>query len=195
MSTSRGGSRGGGDRDSRQVGPDGWSVASGPSRAPPKAGDLSHFGKSNNMTITTFGPSSVFAGKKEPKCHDASVSWTVSTSNMFPCSRNPSLQLRQLLRSRADLPAATPASTLPSLVDFPRLPPNAGSSNSCLVLKLSKKPRLRTRLQDQCQMTRPQRELPRTSESSSLRALRTTPNRTSALCRRNTASASSTSSS
>ena len=47
---SQGGSRFGGDRDefnnSSQVGPDGWTVyGSGPLRLPPKAGDLSNFGK------------------------------------------------------------------------------------------------------------------------------------------------------
>lgn len=87
---SRGGSRRGGDRgDFAQVGPDGWAVAgSGPPRPPPKAGDLSNFGKINKTTPMTFGPSSVFAGKKESKRE--SLSRTSSSSNMFSMlSQNP----------------------------------------------------------------------------------------------------------
>ncbi|KAF8070722.1 armadillo-type protein [Lyophyllum atratum] len=84
ISMSRGGSRRGGDRgDFPQVGPDGWAVAggNGPSRPPPKAGDLSNFGKITKNTAMTFGPSSVFAGKKESKRE--SLSRTSSSSNMF----------------------------------------------------------------------------------------------------------------
>jgi len=50
-------------------------------RAPPKVGDLSNFGKINKTTAMTFGPSSVFAGKKEGKRE--SISRTSSISNMF----------------------------------------------------------------------------------------------------------------
>lgn len=80
---SRGGSRRGGDRsDFAQVGPDGWAVAgNGPPRPPPKAGDLSNFGKIAKTTAMTFGPSSVFAGKKDSKRE--SLSRTNSNSNMF----------------------------------------------------------------------------------------------------------------
>lgn len=84
ISMSRGGSRRGGDRgDYPQVGPDGWAVAggNGPPRPPSKAGDLSNFGKINKTTAMTFGPSSVFAGKKENKRD--SLSRTNSSSNMF----------------------------------------------------------------------------------------------------------------
>ncbi|KAF9485987.1 hypothetical protein BDN70DRAFT_870471 [Pholiota conissans] len=86
ISMSRGGSRRGGDRgEYPQVGPDGWAVAgggSGPARPPPKAGDLSNFGKiSKGSAPMTFGPSSVFAGKKESKRE--SISRTSSSSNMF----------------------------------------------------------------------------------------------------------------
>ncbi|KAG5647073.1 hypothetical protein DXG03_001443 [Asterophora parasitica] len=83
ISMSRTGSRRGGDRgDYPQVGPDGWAVAgNGPSRPPPKAGDLSNFGKINKNTAMTFGPSSVFAGKKDNKRE--SISRTSSSSNMF----------------------------------------------------------------------------------------------------------------
>jgi translation initiation factor 4G len=90
VSMSRGGSRRGGDRgDFAQVGPDGWAVAgNGPPRPPPKAGDLSNFGKISKATPMTFGPSSVFAGKKEGKRE--SLSRTSSSSNMFSMlSQNP----------------------------------------------------------------------------------------------------------
>ena len=83
---SRGGSRRGGDRsDYPQVGPDGWAVAgsSGPPRPPPKAGDLSNFGKISKAQPMTFGPSSVFAGKKGPESKREAISRTSSSSNMF----------------------------------------------------------------------------------------------------------------
>jgi len=82
-SMSRGGSRRGGNRDGADVAlPDGWSLA----RPQPKAGDLSQFGKINKATPMTFGPSSIFAGKKgDPKNRDTSMSRTPSStsSNMF----------------------------------------------------------------------------------------------------------------
>jgi translation initiation factor 4G len=91
MSMSRGGSRRGGDRGdyTQQVGPDGWAVAgNGPPRPPPKAGDLSKFGQISKSSPMTFGPSSVFAGKKEGKRE--SLSRTSSSSNMFSMlSQNP----------------------------------------------------------------------------------------------------------
>ena len=88
---SRGGSRRGGDRGSefsnpQQVGPDGWAVAgsgSGPPRPPPKAGDLTNFGKINKTQPMTFGPSSVFAGKKGAENKREAISRTNSSSNMF----------------------------------------------------------------------------------------------------------------
>ncbi|KAJ3511777.1 hypothetical protein NLJ89_g3905 [Agrocybe chaxingu] len=86
ISMSRGGSRRGGDRgDFPQVGPDGWAVAGSGSapRPPPKAGDLSNFGKISKVgPPTTFGPSSVFAGKKGAEKRE-SISRTASNSNMF----------------------------------------------------------------------------------------------------------------
>ncbi|KAI0061212.1 hypothetical protein BV25DRAFT_808484 [Artomyces pyxidatus] len=93
VSMSRGGSRRGGDRGDGQHGPDGWSVAgSGPPRPPPKAGDLSQFGKISKAAPMTFGPSSVFAGKKDPKARDTSISRTASSSNMFSMlSQNPEI--------------------------------------------------------------------------------------------------------
>ncbi|KAF9560955.1 hypothetical protein CPC08DRAFT_455778 [Agrocybe pediades] len=87
ISMSRGGSRRGGDRSEyAQVGPDGWAVAgsgSGAPRPPPKAGDLSNFGKINKQQPMTFGPSSVFAGKKGADSKRESISRTSSSSNMF----------------------------------------------------------------------------------------------------------------
>jgi translation initiation factor 4G len=85
---SRGGSRRGGDRgEYPQVGPDGWAVAgggSGPTRPPPKAGDLSNFGKiSMGSAPMTFGPSSVFAGKKGAESKRESISRTSLNPNMF----------------------------------------------------------------------------------------------------------------
>ena len=84
---SRGGSRRGGDRgDFAQVGPDGWAVAgsgSGPPRPPPKVGDLSNFGKISKAQPMTFGPGSVFAGKKGAESKRESISRTSSSSNMF----------------------------------------------------------------------------------------------------------------
>ncbi|TRM69078.1 armadillo-type protein [Schizophyllum amplum] len=78
---SRGGSRRGGERrDSEHVGPDGWTVAGSAPRPPAKAGDLSKFGSISKPTQMTFGPSSVFAGKKDKR---ESLSRAASTSNMF----------------------------------------------------------------------------------------------------------------
>ena len=84
---SRGGSRRGGDRgEFAQVGPDGWAVAgsgSGAPRPPPKVGDLSNFGKISKAQPMTFGPGSVFAGKKGAESKRESISRTSSSSNMF----------------------------------------------------------------------------------------------------------------
>lgn len=84
MSMSRGGSRRGGDRgDHPQVGPDGWTVTgSGIQARPSKVGDLSNFGKISKGQPMTFGPSSVFAGKKN-EIKKESISRTASSSNMF----------------------------------------------------------------------------------------------------------------
>ncbi|KAH9955045.1 hypothetical protein BC827DRAFT_1239687 [Russula dissimulans] len=77
-SMSRGGSRRGGNRDAAE--------------APhPRDGDLSHFGKISKATPISFGPGSVFAGKKgaDPKNRDPPMSRTPSTSsNMFSMLQN-----------------------------------------------------------------------------------------------------------
>ncbi len=92
LSMSRGGSRRGGDRGEHQVGPDGWAVAgSTQPRAPPKAGDLSNFGKINKTTSMSFGPSSIFAaGKKESK-RDSTISRTGSMNMFSMLSQNAEL--------------------------------------------------------------------------------------------------------
>ncbi|KAJ7146972.1 armadillo-type protein [Mycena epipterygia] len=68
-----------------QAGPNGWNVASGNApRPPPKAGDLSNFGKIKSTSKglpTTVGPSSVFSGKKDNKRE--AISQTSSSQNMF----------------------------------------------------------------------------------------------------------------
>lgn len=93
---SRGGSRRGGERGQFDQQVDGWAVAggsSGPTRPPPKAGDLSNFGKINKAAPMTFGPSSVFAGKKEGgKPRAEPLSRSSSSSNMFSMlSQNPEI--------------------------------------------------------------------------------------------------------
>ncbi|KAG0708593.1 hypothetical protein DFH29DRAFT_987076 [Suillus ampliporus] len=93
ISMSRGGSRRGGDRN-QEHGPDGWAVAGGSvPRAPPKAGDLSQFGKINKGApmAMVMGPSSVFAGGKKDNKRET-LSRTNSSSNMFHMlSQNPEL--------------------------------------------------------------------------------------------------------
>jgi translation initiation factor 4G len=107
ISMSRGGSRRrGGDRsefsNSQQVGPDGWAVAGGGSsapRPPPKAGDLSNFGKISKTQPMTFGLSSVFAGKKGAENKRESISRTSSSSNMFSMLSSPTVkELRQVIK-------------------------------------------------------------------------------------------------
>ncbi|KAG1846582.1 armadillo-type protein [Suillus subalutaceus] len=94
ISMSRGGSRRGDNRN-QEHGPDGWAVAGGSSvpRAPPKAGDLSQFGKISKgpAMAMVMGPSGVFAaGKKDSKRE--TLSRTNSSSNMFHMlSQNPEL--------------------------------------------------------------------------------------------------------
>lgn len=94
ISMSRGGSRRGDNRN-QEHGPDGWAVAGGNSvpRAPPKAGDLSQFGKISKgpAMAMVMGPSGVFAaGKKDSKRE--TLSRTNSSSNMFHMlSQNPEL--------------------------------------------------------------------------------------------------------
>jgi translation initiation factor 4G len=79
----RGGSRRGSDRGSGE-GPDGWAVADGTApRPPPRAGDLSQFGKIYKPTANasmTFGLSSVFNKKDTSKYESASLS---RASNAF----------------------------------------------------------------------------------------------------------------
>ncbi|KAF7971534.1 hypothetical protein HWV62_20840 [Athelia sp. TMB] len=79
---------------------DGWTVAGGEGggratpRPPPKAGDLSNFGKINKTAPMTFGPTSVFAKGKDggkPRA-ESTLSRSSSSSNMFSMlSQNPEI--------------------------------------------------------------------------------------------------------
>ncbi|KAF8622721.1 hypothetical protein AX15_006812 [Amanita polypyramis BW_CC] len=90
ISMSRGGSRRGGNREDYPQA-DGWMVTGNASRANTRAGDLSQFGRiSKAQQVTTFGPSSVFAGKKDMKREP--LSRTNSSSNMFSMLQNSDAQ-------------------------------------------------------------------------------------------------------
>jgi len=52
-------------------------------RLPPKAGDLSNFGKINKSGPVVMGPSSVWAGKKDVAKRDSTLTRVNSSSNMF----------------------------------------------------------------------------------------------------------------
>ena len=135
MSMSRGGSRRGGERGGEfsQTGPDGWAVAggSGPPRPPTKAGDLSNFGKINKTTPMTFGPSSVFAGKKDGK-REPPLSRTSSSQNMFSMlSQNPEVAAE----------ASASKSSRPPSVDFSQTGiPDAPPQRKRLILQPRSKP-------------------------------------------------------
>ncbi|KAJ3854735.1 armadillo-type protein [Lentinula lateritia] len=85
-SMSRIGSRRGGDRNDHQAGADDWTVTGNAPRPPAKVGDLSKLGQISKGAPMTFGPSSVFAGKKENKRE--SLSRTNSNANMFQMLQN-----------------------------------------------------------------------------------------------------------
>ncbi|PCH35557.1 hypothetical protein WOLCODRAFT_27969 [Wolfiporia cocos MD-104 SS10] len=92
LNMSRGGSRRGDNRgDHTQVGPDGWAVAGNTPRAPPKAGDLSNFGKIQKTTSMTFGPTSVFAGKDKSKSRESTLGRTGSMNMFSKLMDNPEL--------------------------------------------------------------------------------------------------------
>ncbi|KAG2751693.1 ARM repeat-containing protein [Suillus brevipes Sb2] len=102
ISMSRGGSRRGDNRN-QEHGPDGWAVAGGSSvpRAPPKAGDLSQFGKITKgpPMAMVMGPSGVFAAGKKDSKREA-LSRTNSSSNMFHMlSQNPELAVEASTKS------------------------------------------------------------------------------------------------
>ena len=112
---SRGGSRRGGNRDAAEPPhPDGWSVAgsSAPARQPPKAGDLSQFGKISKTTPISFGPGSIFTGKKgtDPKNRDPPMSRTPSTSsNMFSMLQNPDAVVEPAVSKGSRPPSRKPS--------------------------------------------------------------------------------------
>ncbi|KAI1791200.1 ARM repeat-containing protein [Ganoderma leucocontextum] len=90
ISTPRGGSRRRGERgDHAQIGPDGWAVAGGAApRPPPKAGDLSKFGKIEKSAPMTFGLSSVFQKGDKSKSRES----IIRQGNMFSMlSGNPEM--------------------------------------------------------------------------------------------------------
>ena len=61
---------------------DGWSVAGGSTtRPPPKAGDLSNFGKINKFGPAAVGPSRVWAGKKGGEKSDSTLTGVKSNLN------------------------------------------------------------------------------------------------------------------
>ena|SRR5216683_136439 len=106
-SMSRGGSRRGGNRDAAEAPhPDGWSVAgsSAPTRQPPKAGDLSQFGKVSKTTPISFGPGSIFTGKKG-KNRGPPMSRTASrSSNIFSILQNPDAGAAEPSTSKSSWP-------------------------------------------------------------------------------------------
>ncbi|OSX61566.1 hypothetical protein POSPLADRAFT_1170204 [Postia placenta MAD-698-R-SB12] len=114
LSMSRGGSRRGGERgDHSQIGPDGWAVAGGNvPRAQPKAGDLSNFGKIQKAAPMTFGPTSVFAGKKENKSRESTMTRAGSQNMFSKLMENP-----ELATEAASSKSSRPPSRKPS-VDF-----------------------------------------------------------------------------
>ncbi|KAJ3966054.1 armadillo-type protein [Lentinula raphanica] len=83
---SRGGSRRGSDKSEHQPSADGWTLTGNP-RPPAKVGDLSKFGQISKGAPMTFGPSSVFAGKKDLNKRE-SLSRTNSNANMFQMLQN-----------------------------------------------------------------------------------------------------------
>ncbi|KAJ3754523.1 hypothetical protein EV360DRAFT_51498 [Lentinula raphanica] len=87
ISMSRGGSRRGGDRSEHQPSADGWTLTGNAPRPPAKVGDLSKFGQISKGAPMTFGPSSVFAGKKDLNKRE-SLSRTNSNANMFQMLQN-----------------------------------------------------------------------------------------------------------
>jgi translation initiation factor 4G len=137
MSMSRGGSRRGGERGEFQAGPDGWTnVASGNTpRPPPKAGDLSNFGKigSNSKGLPmTFGPSSVFSGKNKDSKRE-SLSRSNSNQNMFS-------MLSQTAEAPADAKGNKLLSSQGILLTFAPAAPEAPAQRRRLILQPRSKP-------------------------------------------------------
>jgi len=110
---SRGGSRRGGNRDAAEPPhPDGWSVAgsNAPARQPPKAGDLSQFGKISKATPMTFGPGSIFTAKKGTDPKNPPMSRTPSTSsNMFSMLQNPDAVVEPAVSKGSRPPSRKPS--------------------------------------------------------------------------------------
>jgi len=123
MTMTRGGSKRGGDRG--EVGPDGWTATA--SRPPPKAGDLSNFGKISKASTMTFGPSSVFAaGRGKVTDKKESLSRVSSNSNMFSMLQNSEVPSESAL-SKAG--TSEPARERKRLVLQPRTVPLGGGDS------------------------------------------------------------------
>ncbi|KAI0919033.1 hypothetical protein AcV5_002054 [Taiwanofungus camphoratus] len=92
LSMSRGGFKRGGERgDHSQVGPNGWAVAGSAPRPPPKAGDLSNFGKISKTTSMIFGPTSVFTSKDKSKSRESTITRAGSQNMFSKLMENPEL--------------------------------------------------------------------------------------------------------
>jgi translation initiation factor 4G len=85
-----------------EFGPDRWTtVSSSVGRPPPKAGDLSQFGKISKAAPMVIGPSSVFTKKDNKR---DSLSRTSSRSGMFSMFRqNPELAVDATAKSSRPL--------------------------------------------------------------------------------------------
>ncbi|OSX57999.1 hypothetical protein POSPLADRAFT_1049731 [Postia placenta MAD-698-R-SB12] len=138
LGMSRGGYRRRGERgDHSQIGPNGWAVAGDFAgdfvpRAPPKACDLSNFGKLRKAAPMTFGPTSVFAGKKENKSRESTMTRAGSQNMFSKLMENP-----ELATEAASSKSSRPPSRKPS-VDFgaagapeaPRTLPNSDETKA-----------------------------------------------------------------
>lgn len=112
LSMSRGGSRRGADRgDHTQIGPDGWAVAGTAPRPPPKAGDLSGFGKITKNAPMSFGPTSVWASKKESKSssRESTISRTGSVNMFSMLSQNPEMAAEAVAAKSSRPPSRKPS--------------------------------------------------------------------------------------
>ncbi|OBZ69853.1 Eukaryotic translation initiation factor 4 gamma [Grifola frondosa] len=90
-----------------QTGPHSWAtIGSSAPRPPPKAGDLSDFGKINKTALMTFGPRSTFAGKETKRESPGSM-------NMFTMlGQNPELAAESPLSKSIQSPNRKASLTL-----------------------------------------------------------------------------------
>ncbi|KII95568.1 hypothetical protein PLICRDRAFT_48515 [Plicaturopsis crispa FD-325 SS-3] len=123
-----GGGGGGGGDNFQQGGPDSWAVAdsSAPPRPPAKAGDLWQFRNINKTQPMTFGPSSVFAGKKDAKGREYFLSHTGFSHNMCLLSQNTEASSE----AGPSTKAGAPEPAVRKLQLFPRSAPSKPSGES-----------------------------------------------------------------